>query len=80
MKEDAAISVAFTLEAKGKLEVFVALLGLEIAVFFRHGDSVDDAVLHIPALLANLRPAGEVFAIEQGNPVVCRFLAWRLGE
>ena len=68
-KKNAAIAVAFALEADRHVEIFVVLDGFQVAVFFRDGLAVDGAVVDDPLFLANLGPAGKILAVEELDPV-----------
>jgi hypothetical protein len=66
---DAGVAVRLALEAQRELKIAVALLRRQIAVLL--GDAFAEylAVLHDPTLFAYLGPAGEVFAVEELNPL-----------
>ena len=66
---DSAVAIVFALEAQGEPEIFVVLFGHEVAILFGHPLAMDGAVLHGPILGADLDPPGEVFAVEQRNPL-----------
>src|SRR5262249_17270665 len=70
VEEDAAVAVALQLEAEGKPEVLVVLFGLEIAVLFGHADAVNGPVFDGPLLLPDWRPAAEVLAVKQRDPLL----------
>src|SRR5690606_36274649 len=66
---DTGVSVGFALEAQPHVEVAVGLLGGQVAVLTGDPFAVNHAVFNDPFLLADLAPAGQIFAVEHGCPL-----------
>ena len=74
MKEHAAVAVSLALEPQRQMEILVALVRLQVSVFAGDREPVQRSGFDFPLLLADIRPAGEILAVEQRNPVLSRRL------
>jgi hypothetical protein len=67
---DPAVAVGLALEAYREPEVFVLLLGSQVAVGTCDALAVNGAVFHRPFFLADLDPVGQILAVEQTYPLL----------
>jgi hypothetical protein len=66
---DAAVAVGLALETQREIEIRITLLGDEVAVLGGDAFSLDRAVFDDPLFLADIFPAGQVFAVEERLPL-----------
>src|SRR5712664_970513 len=68
MEKYAAVAGSVALEPQREMEIFILLFGPEIAVLLRDPLAVDGSILHLPFLVADLHPSGEILVVKQRLP------------
>src|SRR6266849_4985319 len=68
MEKYAAVAGSVAFEPQRQMEIFVLLFRAEIAVLLGDSLAVDGSILHLPLLVADLHPSGEILVVKQRLP------------
>src|SRR6266478_8225395 len=74
VQEYTAVTGRLALELQTQIEVAIGLLGGQVAVLVNSAFAQNGAPFNDPLLFSVLRPAGQIFPVEESNPSALRRL------